>query len=128
VQHHLLKKENQTLQENKILVIEEWYPTLRKSEIQINKIYPAIAGSTKIILMNYDGSILAYRDACPHEGFPLSKHAEIIDEVIVCNKHLWEFECWSGEYIGRIKRPNCNLYSYETRDNSGVIEVLIPTD
>ena len=82
----------------------------------------------KMILVNFDGSILAYRDTCPHEGFPLSVHGEIVEDRLVCNKHLWEFEGWSGEYIGRIKRPGCNLQNYETRENGGMIEVLVTLD
>ncbi len=110
------------------MVIQQWHPTLPKSEIQSNQIYPVKVGEMKMILVNFDGSILAYRDTCPHEGFPLSVHGEIVEDRLVCNKHLWEFEGWSGEYIGRIKRPGCNLQNYETRENGGMIEVFVTLD
>ncbi|MFC6280051.1 MULTISPECIES: Rieske 2Fe-2S domain-containing protein [Polaromonas] len=67
----------------------------------------------------------AYRDACPHESYPLSKHGERQDFVLVCNKHLWEFDAASGEHISRLQRPECNLKRYPTREVNGMIEVDI---
>jgi len=69
----------------------------------------------KLILLRQDGDVVAFRDACPHEGYALSKDGERQGFVLVCNKHLWEFDAATGEHISRMQRPECNLKRYPTR-------------
>ena len=82
----------------------------------------SVAGHKVIVLLTDDG-IVVYRDACPHEGYPLSVHGERQDFVLVCNKHLWEFDAATGEHISRVPRPQCNLLRYPSREVDGVIEI-----
>ena len=80
-------------------------------------------GGHKLLVLRADGEVMTYRDACPHEGFALSVHGERQDFVIVCNKHLWEFDTATGEHISRLPRPECNLKRYPTRVVGGMVEV-----
>jgi nitrite reductase/ring-hydroxylating ferredoxin subunit len=102
---------------------ETWIPAMNIGDISEEGMHSVKVGPIDMILMNVGGMVVAYRDSCPHEGFSLSKHGERSGDVIICNKHLWEFEAWSGEHISRIKRPGCDLTSYPTREINGVIEV-----
>lgn len=77
----------------------------------------------RLILLQADGQCVAYQDACPHEGFALSRHAERQDFVIVCNKHLWEFDAATGEHISRLPKPHCNLRRYPVREVDSKLEV-----
>lgn len=106
----------------------DWVRLLPVEEVVEGKIHTAKAKSVDLILLNSSGGILAYRDACPHEGFSFSKHGEIKDDVLICNKHLWEFEIWSGEHVARVRRPHCNLQGYEVREIDGFIEVNMSID
>lgn len=103
----------------------DWQPAIAVSELSPDGVHPAVVGQHKLIVLRADGQAVAYRDACPHEGFPMSKNAERQDFVLVCNKHLWEFEAATGEYISRTPRPECNLKRYPTREANGMVEVDI---
>ncbi|MBM3389937.1 MAG: Rieske (2Fe-2S) protein [Betaproteobacteria bacterium] len=103
--------------------MSDWQPAIRRGELSEQGLHAATVGDHKVVVLLADGEIVAYRDACPHEGFPLSKFAERQDFVIMCNKHLWEFDTGTGEHISRIPRPQCNLKRYPTREVDGMVEV-----
>jgi nitrite reductase/ring-hydroxylating ferredoxin subunit len=102
-----------------------WQPAIRRDALSDDGMHAAVVGEHRLVVLVADGEVIAYRDACPHEGFALSKFAERQDFVIVCNKHLWEFETGTGEHISRIPRPQCNLTRYPTREVDGMVEVDI---
>jgi nitrite reductase/ring-hydroxylating ferredoxin subunit len=101
----------------------DWKPALPAAELDELNMRGVAIGAHKLILLRADGQVVAYRDACPHEGFPLSVHGERQDFVIMCNKHLWEFDAATGEHISRLPRPQCNLRRYPVREVDGTIEV-----
>lgn len=101
----------------------DWHPTLEERALSEDGIHAAQAGSTRVILMQVAGGIVAYRDACPHEGHPLSKVGERDGDLLVCTKHLWEFEGCNGRHVSRLQRPECDLVRYPVRVNEGVVEV-----
>ena len=106
-----------------VVVAHDWQPALAASELDDLNMRAVAIGGHKLILLRADGEIVAYRDACPHEGFPLSVHGERVDFVIMCNKHLWEFDAATGEHISRLPRPECNLKRYPVRETGGMVEV-----
>lgn len=101
----------------------EWCPAALKGDLNPHRLNPVTVGGHKLIVLQVDGEVRAYRDACPHEGFSLSQHGEQQDFIVVCNKHLWEFDADTGEYLGRIPRPECALKRYPTRVIAGRVEV-----
>jgi len=101
----------------------DWHPTLAEGSISDDGIHAADAGGTQVILMRVATGIVAYRDACPHEGHPLSKVGEREGDLLVCTKHLWEFEGCSGRHVSRLERPECNLVRYPVRSSGGFVEV-----
>lgn len=103
----------------------DWQPAITLGELSEHGMHAARAGGHRVIVLRAEGELVAYRDACPHEGYALSEHGERQDFVIVCNKHLWEFDAATGEHISRIVRPHCNLARYPTREVGGVVEVDI---
>lgn len=105
--------------------MSDWQPAIRRDALTDQGLHAASAGEHRLVVLLADGEIVAYRDACPHEGFPLSQFAQRQDFVIVCSKHLWEFETGTGEHISRIPRPQCNLKRYPTRVVGDMVEVDI---
>jgi nitrite reductase/ring-hydroxylating ferredoxin subunit len=101
----------------------DWQPAIAVDSISDDGFHAARAGGHKLIVLRADGELVAYRDACPHEGYALSITGERQDFVIVCNKHLWEFDAATGEHISRIPRPQCNLKRYPVREVDGMVEV-----
>ncbi len=101
----------------------DWRAVLPESDLTADGIHGADVGGTRVILMRVTSGVVAYRDACPHEGFPLSEVGEREGDLLICSKHLWEFECCTGRHVSRLERPQCNLIHYPTRIEGGMIEV-----
>ncbi len=101
----------------------DWQPVLPVDQVSESGLHAVVVGEHRLIMLRAEGELIAYRDACPHEGFALSVHGERQDFVITCRKHLWEFDTATGEHISRIPRPQCNLRRYPLRVIDGMIEV-----
>ena len=92
------------------------------AEIREGEIYPVNVDGVDLILMRYNGGIAAYLDACPHEGAQLSFGSREGD-VLVCARHLWEFDVRSGEHISRVRRPQHDLKKAPVRVVGDQVEV-----
>lgn len=102
----------------------QWEPTsLAVADLPGDGLVARTIAGRKVILLRDGDQCHAYADACPHEGFALSRHGERQDFVIVCNKHLWEFDAATGEHISRLPRPQCNLRRFPLREVGGLVEI-----
>ena len=99
-----------------------WQPVVRLSEIREDEIYPANVHGVDLILMRHGEGIAAYLDACPHEGAQLS-FGERQGDVLICAKHLWEFDVRSGEHISRVPRKQFDLKKAPVRVVGDQVEV-----
>lgn len=90
--------------------------------IREGEIYPVNVEGVDLILMRFEGGVAAYLDACPHEGAQLS-FGEREGDVIICAKHLWEFDVRTGEHISRVRRPQHDLRKAPVRVVDGQVEV-----
>ena len=95
---------------------------VKLSEIREDEIYPANVEGVDVILLRHESGISAYLDACPHEGAQLS-FGERQGDVLVCAKHLWEFDVRSGEHISRVRRPQHDLKKAPVRVVGEDVEV-----
>jgi nitrite reductase/ring-hydroxylating ferredoxin subunit len=77
------------------------------------------AGVALVLIRTGEGTpedrVCAYRDACPHEKFPLSEWGLIENGVLVCQRHFWEFDVNTGKHISRIEKPECDLVRYPVK-------------
>ena len=99
-----------------------WQAVVKLSEIREDEVYPANVEGVDLILMRHEGGVAAYLDACPHEGAQLS-FGEREGDVLICAKHLWEFDVKSGEHISRVSRPQFNLRKAPVRVVGDQVEV-----
>lgn len=53
---------------------------------------------TSILLVNMDGHIYAYADACPHQKSRLSE-GDLTGNTLRCARHHWEFDVCTGRGI-----------------------------
>ena len=51
-----------------------------------------------VLLLNVDGEIHAYADACPHQAVSLSE-GEFDGRRLTCRAHRWRFDVGSGRSI-----------------------------
>ena len=89
------------------------------AEGELRKVSP---GGVDLVLVRQGDEVMAYLDRCPHEGHPLSL-GDIEGDVIVCAKHLWEFDVRSGAHVTRVPRPQNNLTSVPVRVAAGEVEI-----
>jgi nitrite reductase/ring-hydroxylating ferredoxin subunit len=109
----------------------DWQRAAALDDVWGDTVVAAKAGGVPIVLVrsgegSEDDRVCAFRDACPHEKFPLSEWGEIENGVIVCRRHFWEFDVRTGKHISRIERPNCDLARFAVRIEAG--EVLVDLD
>ena len=102
----------------------DWRRVANASEVLGGRINQAKVGSLNLILLMAGGEILAYADACPHEGHPLSL-GELEADVLICAKHLWEFEIRTGRHVSRVHRPQCDLKPFAVRLVGERVEVEV---
>jgi toluene monooxygenase system ferredoxin subunit len=48
-----------------------------------------------VLLINVEGTVHAYIDACPHLGTPLSR-GSLRETVLTCATHQWQFDAQTG--------------------------------
>ena len=99
-----------------------WQPAVKLSEIREGQILPVNVDGVDLILMRHDEGIAAYLDYCPHEGAQLSFGSREGD-VLICAKHLWEFDVRTGEHISRVRRPQHDLKKAPVRVVGDQVEV-----
>lgn len=99
-----------------------WQPVASLSELPEGEIHPVSVEGADLIVVRSGGNVAVYRDSCPHEGHPLSQ-GYLEDEVIVCAKHLWEFDACTGRHISRVHRPEHDLKKPGSRIVDGRLEV-----
>ena len=106
----------------------DWHRVAALDDVWGDTVVAARAGETALVLVRIgEGTdadrVSAYRDACPHEKFPLSEWGQLENGVIVCQRHFWEFEVDTGRHISRIERPNCHLTRYDVKIEGGEVFV-----
>lgn len=99
-----------------------WQAVVALAEIREEEIYAANVDGVDLIIMRFEDGVSAYLDACPHEGAQLS-FGEREGDVLICARHLWEFDVRNGEHISRVHRPQHDLKSIPVRVVEGTVEV-----
>jgi len=99
-----------------------WQPVMKLAELAEGGITKASVGGADLVLLRCGDDVMAYEDACPHEAHPLSQ-GELEGDVLICSKHLWEFEIRTGKHISRLDRPETSLNRFPVRIVAGTVEV-----
>jgi nitrite reductase/ring-hydroxylating ferredoxin subunit len=75
-----------------------WFPAMSEDDLWVGDVTGIILDQHKLLLVNFDGTVHAYDDKCPHKGTTLSD-GTLEDGVLVCPTHHWEFDVRNGEGI-----------------------------
>lgn len=100
----------------------DWKEVMAEQDVRENEITKVSADHLRLILVKDAGEIFAYHDECPHEKYPLGE-GEIEEGVIICQKHLWEFEIRTGLHITRVPMVERNLVRYPVRIVNERVEI-----
>lgn len=71
-----------------------WIDVMDADDLWIGDMVEVESEAGPLLLVNIKGAIFAYENRCPHNGSRLGK-GELINGVIVCPNHRWEF-CAQG--------------------------------
>jgi phenylpropionate dioxygenase-like ring-hydroxylating dioxygenase large terminal subunit len=82
-------------------------------------------GVPLVVVRRQDDSVVAYLDACPHRGVPLSETGRVLEDTLVCSVHFWRFTLPEGR---QTHLPDICLQRWATRITpAGRVEVRAPS-
>ena len=85
-----------------------WHAAGARAAIGAGAIVRREIAGTAIVLVRAGDAVAVYLDVCPHEGHPLSE-GSIEEGVLICAKHLWEFDLLTGTHVSRVPKPQFDL-------------------
>lgn len=91
----------------------------RTEELATGQVRLVEADGTKIALCNYEGSIYALSNFCPHLTGNLGE-GRLEDDVLVCPEHGWRFKVKSGRCT---TMPGQSAHSFPVRLEDGWVLV-----
>ncbi|WP_267283431.1 Rieske 2Fe-2S domain-containing protein [Amycolatopsis methanolica] len=100
----------------------QWHATLRIDDLWEGEMEGVEVGEEKVLLINVDGEVRAYRNRCPHQAWALDE-GDFDGETLTCVRHMWVFDARSGTGVNP---DNCRLNSFPCKvDGDGTILVDI---
>ncbi|HSJ64277.1 MAG TPA: non-heme iron oxygenase ferredoxin subunit [Gemmatimonadaceae bacterium] len=98
------------------------HPVARESEVAPGSLKGVVLpDGSRVCLANVDGEIMAVRDVCSHQAFPLSEGTLLSGGVIECAWHGARFDCRSGEALTPPAEEPIVRYAVTVRD--GIVYV-----
>jgi toluene monooxygenase system ferredoxin subunit len=99
-----------------------WTVAIALDDVWEGEMVGVEVGDAKVLIVNIDGDLQAYRNVCPHQASALDE-GDFDGETITCARHLWEFDARSG--CG-VNPADARLIRYPcTVDDDGMICVDI---
>jgi len=75
-----------------------WTPAMEIDDLWEGDMAGVDVSGAKVLLVNVDGDVQAYRNRCPHQESNLDE-GEFEDGTITCWRHHWEFDARTGAGI-----------------------------
>ena len=72
-----------------------WRDTLNVDDLWEGDMTAVTVDGEVVLLVNLDGTVLAYSNRCPHQASNLDE-GDLDGETLTCAKHLWEFNAVTG--------------------------------
>ena len=100
----------------------QWHDVSNIDDIWEGEMISVDVQGTTVLLVNNDGEILAFRNRCPHQEWPLDD-GDLDGTKLTCAQHLWEFDVCTGKGI---KPTTHSLSTYAARvADDGTISVSL---
>jgi toluene monooxygenase system ferredoxin subunit len=91
-----------------IAMTARWRETINLEDLWEGDMTAVTVDGEAVLLVNIDGTVLAYSNRCPHQASALDE-GDLDGDTLTCAKHLWEFNAVTG--CG-INPDNVKLTSY----------------
>ncbi|MGW0035495.1 Rieske 2Fe-2S domain-containing protein [Gordonia sp. NPDC003376] len=103
-------------------VHQHWHQVSHLDDLWEGEMESVVVEGTPVLLVNLDGTVVAYQNRCPHQEWPLDD-GDLDDNKLTCAQHLWEFDARTGKGINP---SSCALVGYDCRvDEDGSISVAV---
>ena len=102
--------------------MSEFVRVARLEDIPDNRCLSVEAGDSFIALTRVNGEVLAFEDACSHDGAEMA-HGRLEGEEITCPRHFAKFNIRTGEVLAM--PATSPIQVFKTRIVDGDVEVEI---
>ena len=75
---------------------------VHESELWVGEMRAIELAGCPVLLVRHEHGVAAYRDRCPHQGYPLSQ-GELCAGIITCRAHHHRFDAVSGNGINPLR-------------------------
>ena len=99
-----------------------WKTACPASDVKQDKLKECTIDGIEIILANVGDGFRAYPPVCPHMEQYLEGSGICANNVMTCDRHLWQWDMKTGEPMGPAEKP---LLIYKTKEVDGQIMVFI---
>ena len=100
----------------------EFVKAVKKEEIPVGQGKTGYVGDRGFAVFNVDGAYYAIRDACTHQGAPLSGgHVE--GKTVTCSWHGAKFDITTGEALSRVAFTPVPCYNVRVVEEDLEIEI-----
>ena len=99
-----------------------WKAACPAGDVKQDKIKECTIDGVEIILVNVGEGFRAYPPVCPHMEQYLEGSGICANNVMTCDRHLWQWDMKTGEPLGPAEKP---LLIYDTKEEDGQVMVFI---
>ena len=99
-------------------------PVLNDAELWVGEMRGVVVRGVPVVLVRSANGICAYRDRCPHQGYPLSEGG-FEAGVITCRVHQHTFDAATGDGINP-RRPCLKPLSLRLENGKIMVELAEP--
>ncbi len=103
-----------------------WFDLGALDALPLDQPTARMAGTVPLVVLRRGpDALLAFLDACPHRGVPLSETGRVLEDTLVCSVHFWRFTLPEGR---QTHLPDICLQRWPTRVTpDGRVEVRAPS-
>ena len=100
----------------------EFVKAAKKEDVPVGQGKTVFVGGKQVAVFNVDGVYYAIRDACTHQGAPLSG-GRIAGKEVTCSWHGAKFDITTGEALSRVAFTPVPCYNVRVTEEDLEIEI-----
>ncbi len=99
-----------------------WKPVCPASEVKQDKLKEYTIDGIDILIANVGDGFRAYPPVCPHMEEYLEGSGICVNNVMTCDRHLWQWDMKTGKPMGPAEK---SLLMYEIKEEDGQVMVFL---
>ncbi len=66
-----------------------------EADVWRGEMVPVVVAGRRVVLINVDGTIVAFEDRCAHQGVAISE-GRLSNGTVTCSAHHWQYDARTG--------------------------------